>query len=90
MSAFAAGHGFGEKRIRQADSATEEAVVNIMHHAYPEGRPGEVEVRCRMADDARLVVKVRDRGVPFDIRSVSGPDVTAPLADRHIGAWGSI
>ncbi|MCJ7594974.1 MAG: ATP-binding protein, partial [Desulfobacterales bacterium] len=80
VSDFASKHGFGEKRNREVELATEEAVVNIMHYAYPEGRPGEVEVQCRMVNDARLIVEIRDWGAPFDIRSVSGPDVEAPLS----------
>ena len=87
VSAFLKYSGLTQKRIREIELATEEALVNIFNYAYPEG-PGDVEVSCRQDNDTRLVLEFSDRGVPFDSLSLPYPDLTPDIADREIGGLG--
>jgi serine/threonine-protein kinase RsbW len=88
VSGFAGDHGFSKKKIFDIQLATEEALLNIFQHAYPGEHKGEVEVTCEMQSDLELNIRILDTGVPFDILSLSEPDLACPLPDRKIGGLG--
>jgi len=79
--------GFAKKRIQEIELATEEALVNIFIYAYPK-HTGEVELRCKMDDDTRFVLEILDTGIPFNIHSISEPDLTENISERKIGGLG--
>jgi anti-sigma regulatory factor (Ser/Thr protein kinase) len=88
VSDFVKAEGFTEKRIREIELATEEALLNIFNYAYPEGVDGEVEVRCRMDEKSGLIMEILDSGKPFDVQSVPDPDLSLDVSDRKIGGLG--
>ena len=88
VSTFAKEKGFAQKRIQEIELALEEALVNIAKYAYPDKNNGEVEVRCKMENDNRLVIEILDVGVPFDIRYFSEIDLNVNMVDRKIGGLG--
>ena len=88
VSDFAKGEGFTQKRIQEIELATEEALVNIFDYAYPDENIGEVEVRCRMEVNTGLIIEILDTGRPFDIQSISEPDLKWNISDRKIGGLG--
>ena len=88
VSGFAGDHGFSKKKIFDIQLATEEALLNIFQHAYPGEHKGEVEVTCEMQSDSELNIRILDTGIPFDILSLSEPDLACPLPDRKIGGLG--
>jgi anti-sigma regulatory factor (Ser/Thr protein kinase) len=88
VSGFAGDHGFSRSKIHDIQLATEEALLNIFQHAYPGENKGEVEVTCGMRSDSELNIRILDTGIPFDILSLSEPDLGCPLPDRKIGGLG--
>lgn len=82
-------HGFvaSDKRKLEIRLAVEEALMNIISHAYPEGA-GDVEVTCGPDEDGRMVVEISDSGIPFDPHSRTNPDVSSDIEDREIGGLG--
>jgi anti-sigma regulatory factor (Ser/Thr protein kinase) len=88
VSGFAGDHGFSKEKIFDIQLATEEALLNIFQYAYPGEHKGEVEVTCEMKSDSELNIRILDTGVPFDILSLSEPNLTCPLPDRRIGGLG--
>jgi serine/threonine-protein kinase RsbW len=88
VSDYASREGFSQKRLREIELATEEALINIFNYAYPDDETGEVEVRCRMEDQSSLVIDILDTGQPFDIQSVPEPDLTLDVSERKIGGLG--
>src|SRR4030042_114151 len=88
VSGFAGDHGFSKTRIPEIQLATEEALLNIFQYAYPGEHKGEVEVTCEMKSDSELNLRILDNGIPFDILSLSEPDLACPLPDRKIGGLG--
>jgi serine/threonine-protein kinase RsbW len=88
VSGFAGDHGFSKSKIHDIQLATEEALLNIFQYAYPGERRGEVEVTCEMKSDSELRIRILDTGIPFDILSLSEPDLACPLPDRKIGGLG--
>jgi serine/threonine-protein kinase RsbW len=88
VSGFAGDHGFSKKKISDIQLATEEALLNIFQYAYPGEPKGEVEVTCEMKNDSELNIRILDTGIPFDILSLSLPDLSCPISDRKIGGLG--
>jgi len=67
--------------------ALEEAVVNVMDYAYPEGMKGDVTIEA-MANDEKLKFIISDSGKPFDPTAKGKVDTTLPAEDRPIGGLG--
>ena len=58
--------------------AVDEAVANIIEHAYENQREGTIEVECE-ADAKRFLVTIRDSGQKFSPDGITTPDI-----DGHV------
>ena len=67
--------------------AVEEAVVNVMNYAYPEGTVGEVKIHASVVDEL-LTITIADSGSPFDPTEKENPDINLPAEERSIGGLG--
>ncbi len=67
--------------------AVEEAVVNVMNYAYPEGTVGEVKIDASVTDGL-LTLLISDSGTPFDPTVKKDPDINLPAEKRAIGGLG--
>lgn len=67
--------------------AVEEAVVNVMNYAYPEGTVGEVRIDASVTDGL-LTIIITDSGNPFDPTGKEDPDINLPAEERSIGGLG--
>lgn len=67
--------------------AVEEICTNIIRHGYGGLEPGPLVVDIEPAPDA-LVVRIEDRGVPFDPDDAPPPDLTSEAEERPIGGVG--
>jgi len=60
--------------------AVDEAITNIMEHAYDNDLEGELDVELILeADATRFEVVIRDSGKEFDPTAVDIPDITAHI-----------
>jgi serine/threonine-protein kinase RsbW len=57
--------------------AVNEAVVNVISHAYEDDSSGRMQITFRIGSD-RLEVKIRDWGHSFDPAAVREPDLDEP------------
>ena len=67
--------------------AVEEAVVNVMTYAYPEGTKGYVDISAQ-SDNSGLKFIISDSGKPFDPTTKEEVDTTLPAEQREIGGLG--
>lgn len=67
--------------------AIEEAVVNVMAYAYPEGTKGDVSVNA-VTDDEWLTFVIIDKGKPFNPTLSKEVDITLPVEERRVGGLG--
>ena len=67
--------------------AIEEAVVNVIDYAYPDGKEGDIELRM-MSDGKRLKVMITDSGVPFDPTTKEKADTSLAVEERQVGGLG--
>jgi len=87
VSSCAGECGLSERRMQDVHLAVEEAVVNIIHHAYAGGR-GDFEIACFSRRDGSLIIEISDKGPPFNVLSAPEPDMDADIAERKIGGLG--
>ena len=71
----------------QMNLAIEEAVVNVMSYAYPQGVEGYVNIEAQ-TNESRLKFVITDTGVPFDPTSKAEVDTTLSTEERDIGGLG--
>ena len=79
--------GLETSLARQIRLAVEEAVVNVIDYAYPEGVEGDITVQV-LSDGRVMHVKIIDGGVPFDPTEIQKADTTLSAEDRRIGGLG--
>jgi serine/threonine-protein kinase RsbW len=79
--------GFDGKEMNRIQLASEEVLMNVISHAYPDSS-GDVEITYHIRDDKSLVIEVVDWGISFDPLSAPEPDIEASVEDRVIGGLG--
>lgn len=77
--------------INKVELVLEEALVNVIRHAY-DGGPGDVEIACSLTPGPkggkRFLVEIRDTGPSFDPNQGPPPDLESSLEERRIGGLG--
>jgi serine/threonine-protein kinase RsbW len=63
------------------ETAVDEAVSNIIEHAYQGEEKGEIVCTCT-TDPSGIVITLEDTGKPFDPQSIPVPNLDVPLMDR--------
>lgn len=78
-----------ELLLNSVNLALEEALVNSIQYAYPEGKDGRISLTAYW-DEARHTLRFvqKDQGVPFDPTMAEEADITSSLEDRPIGGLG--
>lgn len=79
--------GIDEMTILGINLALEEAVVNVVNYAYPEGTVGDIEMEVN-ADAKTITFILRDHGKPFDPTAAKEVDITLSAEERQIGGLG--
>ena len=67
--------------------AIEEAVVNVMNYAYPQGTVGDINIEVQV-DNNQLEFIISDSGTPFDPTTKAEVDTTLSAEERPIGGLG--
>lgn len=80
--------GVADDTRSQLALALEEAVANVINHAFaPAPTPPRIAVELTIDSD-RIAAEVIDTGRPFDPTASSEPDCAAPLESRDVGGLG--
>jgi serine/threonine-protein kinase RsbW len=80
--------GFDETMIFKIELASEEALVNVMSHAYPNGQ-GNLELDCTPVSDKGMRIVLKDQGIPFNpLKDAKEVNKDLPLEDRKVGGYG--
>lgn len=73
--------GLSYKETFELETAVDEAVSNIIEHAYGGEGIGEIQCQCNRIEDG-LEIILEDSGKPFDPSCVPVPDLNAQLKNR--------
>ncbi|MBO7465857.1 MAG: ATP-binding protein, partial [Bacteroidales bacterium] len=87
IETIATENGLDHSLTMELNLAVEEAVVNVMEYAYPQGETGEVTIEVSLAD-GKSDINIIDSGAPFDPTQKSDPDTSLPVEERSIGGLG--
>jgi anti-sigma regulatory factor (Ser/Thr protein kinase) len=78
--------------LLRIETAVEELLMNIFHHAYETRGAGKARIGCRRVDldgETFFAVGVRDWGRPYNpFAEAPRPDLAADIAERPIGGLG--
>lgn len=78
--------GLSVKSQMKLELGAEEAIVNVIRHAYKD--PGEVLLHAAQ-DDKDFIVDMADFGVPFDpLKKDAVPSPDTPIEEREPGGYG--
>lgn len=78
---------FNSATLRKIELASEEALVNIIRHAYQE-RPEIIEIELKLFPKSHVEISIQDSGPPFNPLKVKAPDLTSDLEERAPGGLG--
>ena len=73
--------------IMNINLSLEEAVVNVIMYAYPEGEHHEILLKVTVSPQ-QLIFLLTDRGQSFDPTQVPDTDIKLPIEERGIGGLG--
>ena len=80
--------GVDSEAVFKLSLALDEAVANVIHHAFAGiAPPHRIDVELTIDAD-RVVALVTDNGHPFDPATAAAPDQSQPLEDRDPGGLG--
>jgi serine/threonine-protein kinase RsbW len=77
-----------EKDIFDVQLAVDEALTNVIEHAYSGQKGGEITIRCMLESPREFTVKICDHGKSFDSKAVLAPNTEAKLEERKVGGLG--
>ena len=81
-------YSVNDERGKQIQLALEEALVNVIHYAYPHP-PGLIEIRIAFnKKTSELDFTILDQGVPFNPIERAAADITSSLTEREPGGLG--
>ncbi len=81
--------GFDKSLMLSLRLALEEAMVNVVNYAYPEGETGKINLRVKYESQLSLLrFELTDSGKPFDPTAVKDADITLGVEDRPVGGLG--
>ena len=87
IDSFAEEAGLDFSLTMSLNLAMEEAVVNVMEYAYPEGTVGKVNISASAeGDDVEFVIS--DSGTAFDPTAKDEVNIDLGVEDRQIGGLG--
>jgi anti-sigma regulatory factor (Ser/Thr protein kinase) len=87
LSALMEAWSMPEQAVFAVDLAMNEAVTNVISHAYRDDRTHEIRISLRRDDDA-IEIEVIDDGEAFDPLKAPAPVVPGDLEDAAIGGRG--
>lgn len=76
-----------QKQSDDVQMAIDEAVTNVMEHAYEGRSDGPIAIQLRV-DTNELLVEIRDEGKEFNPKKIKKPNTKSSLAERSIGGLG--
>lgn len=86
---FAKKMGFISSSLYRINLAAEEVIINVINHAYPQGK-GHITLVCEEVTVPQRGIKLQisDNGTPFDPLAKVDPDINQAIEDRPIGGLG--
>lgn len=79
--------GMDQDKVYEIQLAVDEAVTNIIEHAYGGECKDDIQCLCE-SNQGSLSITLIDCGLPFNPSEVPEPDLSSSLEERKIGGLG--
>ncbi|UNC91041.1 ATP-binding protein [Candidatus Contubernalis alkaliaceticus] len=79
---------FSQKELRDIELAAEEAVSNVIEHAFLPGETASLDINCEETPTG-LKISIHDQGIPFDPNLTPEYQLTGDLETQEITGLGS-
>jgi serine/threonine-protein kinase RsbW len=79
--------GLSHSEVFAVETAVDEAVSNIIEHAYKGENIGDISCSCLRSSD-RLTITLEDHGEPFDPSRIPVPNLQGSLKNRKDNGLG--
>lgn len=80
-------HGFGSSDIEEIRLAVDEAITNVIKHAYRFDASGRIYISVG-SDKKHFWIAIQDSGRAFDIDAYTEPNIQQRIAERKKGGVG--
>jgi anti-sigma regulatory factor (Ser/Thr protein kinase) len=81
--------GFEENELYKLELAVEEAIANVVHHAFEAGEAGSFDIICERLSRG-IGISIKEKGLPFDPNRLplySRPDSIDELSPAGLGTF---
>jgi len=85
---FGEENGIPLKDIFQINLVLDELISNVINYGYPKEENREIYLKYIIVDNKKLLLEIRDYGVPFNILEIEEVDVSLGIEERAIGGLG--
>ncbi|PIE01897.1 MAG: hypothetical protein CSA81_09695 [Acidobacteria bacterium] len=79
--------GFDRKLSGQIALATDEALTNVVKHAYKGQSDKHIKLAAEITDEA-LILKIFHTGIPLKKSQIKLPDMNSYIKERRVGGLG--
>lgn len=83
----AASHGFNTQKISDIRLAVDEAITNIIKHAYKGDDSHTIDIKVSFRDD-KICIQILDTGATFNLKTFPQPDIKEKIKQKKRGGMG--
>lgn len=87
VAQHATSHGFERQQIADIRLAVDEAITNIIKHAYNGEENHTIEIDVTFKND-RVCIKLFDTGTTFNLKAFPQPDIKEKIKQKKRGGMG--
>ena len=80
--------GIPLKDIFQINLVLDELISNVINYGYPKEENREIYLKYIIDENNKLILEIRDDGIPFNILEMKEVDVTLGIDERPVGGLG--
>ncbi len=79
--------GFNEEEAGKIILASDEAVTNVIKHAYKYSKEGEILITISFIKN-KFSISISDKGKSFDFKKIKDPDLQKYYKEKRVGGLG--
>ncbi len=80
-------HGFNKQQIADIRLAVDEAITNIIKHAYQQDDSKSIDIEITLEENS-IRIQLQDTGKKFRMKKYSEPDIEKKIKERKRGGMG--
>lgn len=79
---------FSLKDVFQINLVLDELISNVINYGYPKEENREIYLKYIIDENNKLIIEIRDDGIPFNILEMKEVDVSLGIDERPVGGLG--